>query len=60
MASRNPSSDVETSRGRLHLRDDGDGFPLVMLHGWPESGLCWEPVLPYLPGGLFLTPWRLE
>jgi len=40
--------DVRTERVTLHVRERGAGTPLVLLHGWPESGLCWEPVLPYL------------
>ncbi len=40
--------DVDTGRITLHVRERGEGTPLVLLHGWPESGLCWEPVLPHL------------
>ena len=42
---------VKSGRATLNVRDGGDGFPLVLLHGWPESGYCWEPVLPHLGGG---------
>jgi pimeloyl-ACP methyl ester carboxylesterase len=43
-----------TSRGTFALRDSGgSGPPVVLLHGWPESSACWEPVLPYLPAGDF-------
>lgn len=45
---------VKTARTTLHVRDDGEGFPLVLLHGWPESGYCWEPVRPHLGGGFRL------
>ena len=48
-------SNVKTDRTTLHVRDDGDGAPLVMLHGWPESSYRWEPVLPYLGPGFRLV-----
>lgn len=39
----------ETARGRFFVRDTGGAFPpLVMLHGWPESSYCWEPLMPLL------------
>jgi len=25
-----------------------DGFPVIMLHGWPESSYCWEGVTEFL------------
>jgi pimeloyl-ACP methyl ester carboxylesterase len=41
---------IEVSRGRFNLREGGnaDGFPLVLLHGWPESSYCWEGVAKHL------------
>jgi pimeloyl-ACP methyl ester carboxylesterase len=37
-------------RGTFNVRDRGnkDGFPVVMLHGWPESSYCWEAVAAFL------------
>ena len=37
-------------RGTFNVRDRGnkDGFPVVMLHGWPESSYCWEGVDAFL------------
>ena len=32
----------------LHLRRVGHGAPLVLLHGWPEFSLTWEPVMQRL------------
>lgn len=41
---------LNTPRGTFALRDSGGaGRPVVLLHGWPESSRCWEPVLPLLP-----------
>lgn len=54
----NPSF-LSTSRGTFALRDSGGpGVPVVLLHGWPESSVCWEPVLPHLPadGFRYLRP----
>lgn len=46
---------VDTARGRFHMRTTpGDGFPVVMLHGWPESSYCWTQVAEHLAG-----PFRL-
>jgi pimeloyl-ACP methyl ester carboxylesterase len=29
----------------LHLREAGEGPPLVLLHGWPQHGAMWEPYI---------------
>jgi pimeloyl-ACP methyl ester carboxylesterase len=29
----------------LHLVETGQGAPLLLLHGWPEFWLTWEPVM---------------
>ena len=42
---------IETKRVTLNVRESGAGFPLVLVHGWPESGYCWERVLPHLGSG---------
>ncbi|AQZ62826.1 HMP-PP hydrolase (pyridoxal phosphatase) Cof, detected in genetic screen for thiamin metabolic genes (PMID:15292217) [[Actinomadura] parvosata subsp. kistnae] len=36
---------------RLHYTRAGSGPLLVLLHGWPQTGLCWEPVLAPLAAG---------
>ena len=33
---------------RLHVVRAGAGQPLVLLHGWPEFWLTWEPVMARL------------
>lgn len=45
---------VAVSRGQFNLREGGnvDGFPVVMLHGWPESSYCWEGVAPLMDPSL--------
>jgi haloacetate dehalogenase len=32
----------------LHVRTAGAGTPVVLLHGYPQSGLCWHRVAPAL------------
>jgi len=44
------TSKISVSRGTFNVRDRGnkDGFPVVMIHGWPESSYCWEGVTEFL------------
>jgi pimeloyl-ACP methyl ester carboxylesterase len=44
------TSKITVSRGTFSVRDRGnkDGFPVVMIHGWPESSYCWEGVTAFL------------
>jgi len=41
---------ITVPRGTFNIRDRGnkEGFPVVMLHGWPESSYCWEGVAGFL------------
>ena len=32
----------------LHFVTAGEGFPLVLLHGWPQSWHCWNKIIPSL------------
>ena len=50
---------ITTPRGEFNVREGGnkDGFPVVMLHGWPESSYCWEGVAAHLdPGFRLIAP----
>ncbi|MFN3647493.1 MAG: alpha/beta fold hydrolase [Gemmobacter sp.] len=38
-----PLSDVT-----LSVQQAGQGAPLILLHGYPQNGLCWGPVAPDL------------
>jgi haloacetate dehalogenase len=40
--------DVPTSRGTVRARVGGDGPPLLLLHGYPQSHLMWHAVAPVL------------
>src|SRR5690606_16102127 len=35
---------------RLHYVDEGEGRPLVLIHGWPLSHRMWEPQINALTG----------
>lgn len=38
---------IEVDAGvELHVRTAGAGTPVVLLHGYPQSGLCWHRVAP--------------
>ena len=35
---------IATSRGDIHVRLGGEGPPLLLLHGWPQTHLMWHGV----------------
>jgi haloacetate dehalogenase len=39
---------LPTDRGAIHARVGGDGPPLLLLHGYPQSHLMWHAVAPRL------------
>jgi pimeloyl-ACP methyl ester carboxylesterase len=39
---------VTANGGRFHIVETGQGPPLLLLHGWPEFWLTWEPVMARL------------
>lgn len=41
---------VEANGASLHVAEAGAGPPLLLLHGWPEFWLTWEPVMARLAG----------
>lgn len=45
---------ISVNRGFFNVRDRGtkEGFPVIMLHGWPESSYCWEAIEPYIDKSL--------
>ncbi len=40
--------DLAVNGAKIHLARCGRGLPLVLLHGWPEFWLTWEPVMARL------------
>ena len=50
---------IDLDRGRFSYREGGspDGTPVVMIHGWPESSYCWQPLTSRLkPGFRVIAP----
>ena len=44
-----PVHHFETAGGvRWHWAEMGDGDPVVLLHGIPESWMCWKHQMPAL------------
>ncbi len=41
---------VEANGAKLHVAQGGQGKPLLLLHGWPEFWLTWEPLMRRLAG----------
>jgi pimeloyl-ACP methyl ester carboxylesterase len=39
---------VETNGIRMHVAEAGEGFPVVMCHGFPELWYSWRHQLPFL------------
>jgi pimeloyl-ACP methyl ester carboxylesterase len=39
---------VDTGEVRLHAVTGGDGPPLLLVHGWPESWYAWRKLMPTL------------
>jgi haloacetate dehalogenase len=44
------SERIATSRGRIFARIGGDGPPLLLLHGYPQTHVMWHRVVPQLVG----------
>jgi haloacetate dehalogenase len=40
--------DVDTGEATIHTRVAGDGPPLLLLHGYPQTGAMWHAVAPAL------------
>ena len=39
---------VDANGTRLHVRTAGAGYPLILLHGWPQTSYCWRKLVPIL------------
>ena len=44
------SRTVEVGGVRLHVEDHGSGTPVLLIHGWPDSGYLWRHQVPFLTG----------
>ena len=43
---------VDTGKVRLHAVTGGEGPPLLLVHGWPQSWYAWRLVMPGAGPGL--------
>src|SRR6516162_7075809 len=43
---------MEVARGdvTLHVRETGRGEPVLLVHGWPDTGELWRHQVPALAG----------
>jgi pimeloyl-ACP methyl ester carboxylesterase len=41
---------AEVNGVRLHYRISGSGTPIVLLHGYTQTGHMWTPLVPSLTG----------
>lgn len=41
---------IQANGATFHVARTGHGRPLLLLHGWPEFWLTWEPVMTRLAG----------
>ena len=39
---------ADLSHARLHYVVAGTGTPMLLLHGWPQTGYCWRKLVPLL------------
>jgi haloacetate dehalogenase len=39
---------IDTAQGRIFIRTGGDGPPLLLLHGYPQTHVMWHRVAPRL------------
>ncbi|MBR1218703.1 alpha/beta hydrolase [Bradyrhizobium sp. U87765 SZCCT0131] len=46
---------IATSRGRIFARIGGNGPPLMLLHGYPQTHVMWHKVAPQLAGRFTLV-----
>jgi len=42
------SRQVTVGGVRLHVEEHGSGTPVLLIHGWPDSGYLWRHQVPFL------------
>ena len=42
------TTDIDVAGVRIHTRVGGEGPPVLLLHGYPETGAMWHRVAPVL------------
>ena len=41
---------IEVNGVSLYVEDHGEGTPVVLIHGWPDSAYLWRHQIPFLTG----------
>jgi haloacetate dehalogenase len=39
---------IKTQETTINLVREGSGFPILLLHGYPQTHVCWHRVAPIL------------
>jgi pimeloyl-ACP methyl ester carboxylesterase len=45
-----PDRTIEVNGVSLHVEEYGNGTPVLLLHGWPDSAYVWRNQIPFLTG----------
>ncbi len=58
MTSHDEGRFIEANGITLYVEDHGDGVPVLLIHGWPDSARLWRHQVPVLTAGGFrvITP----
>jgi pimeloyl-ACP methyl ester carboxylesterase len=46
----NQARTIDADGTPLHVEDHGSGAPVLLIHGWPDSGRLWRNQVPVLTG----------
>jgi pimeloyl-ACP methyl ester carboxylesterase len=46
----NGARTIEVDGTSLYVEDHGSGTPVLLIHGWPDSGRLWRNQVPFLAG----------
>jgi pimeloyl-ACP methyl ester carboxylesterase len=46
---------IDTAAGRVFARSGGEGPPLLLLHGYPQTNVMWHRVAPALAAHFSLS-----
>jgi pimeloyl-ACP methyl ester carboxylesterase len=41
---------IEVNDVSLYVEDHGEGTPVLLIHGWPDSARLWRHRIPFLTG----------
>jgi haloacetate dehalogenase len=46
---------IKTQETTINLVQKGSGYPLLLLHGYPQTHVCWHRVAPLLAERFFVV-----